>query len=1325
MVVLPSGGVLAGVDSPLDVELVMAEVPSLGGEAAVEWTVVSRYSFLKDVALSIRLPNGVELVEGSLTWKGDLARDVSAAGVIRVKAVRPGNKRIRVEVFARVDEHNSFSDVDQIFFHTDKGKAQRGYVWDVLPHATDTVMDDTGEVVAAPSLMDPQASAPEELYVPEPCPYGPGEAPEPSMEPQPAGLLTVTGKWYYYDRSDVATPIAWVYVELLRGSDNAFLAYSWIYDNDGTYTFPAVTNPGSAGFKVRVKTWFNSTWAIDGDPIRVVNNSGNEYTADTSVRTSSDGTYNMGTTYIGNGSANEPAWWVMMDLIKCFWWPYWYDEGHTKMAGGVTARWYVGSTDGNYCQRGGEIRLTDAAADVESIPMHEFGHAVQWDIYGGWLPTTGCPSPHYIERSSTLNCAWVEGFASWYKSAASGVPNYQWPGGGSVSFETPTWGTTGWDDGDTVEGRVTCAMWDIMDSNADGYDTCQLEWKVIWDVVHGSTHRDNNFPEFWTRWKNMSKPKHHALKALYQSTIDYNTWPTFSGLPDRTMNEDATWYSAIDLWGYASDAESYDSELTFAITGNTNSNCGVSIYASRYLDIVPAANWNGISDVTITCSDGIRSRTDTLRITVNAVADAPTISGLPDKTLAEDGSLNNTIDLWAYTYDPETPDSGLTFTIVGNTNSNCGVSIGSNRYISINPVANWNGYSDVTVRATDPGGLYGQDTFRITVTAVNDPPVISALPDRTMNEDATWSNAIDLWAYASDVETGDSGLTFTITGNTNPSCGVTITSNRYININPVADWNGVSDVTVRVTDPQGAWDEDAFRITVNPVNDPPVLSPLPFVMAYKNQPRDNVINLWNYASDVETPDSGLTFTITANSNPSCGVTIDSNQYIDVNPAANWTGSSMVTVRVTDPSGAWDEKTFEVVVGDYVATIQEARNRPNGSWVILQYRPVTASFSDCFYVQDNPSRAAGIRVSYHTPPAVNKRAWVVGQMNTYYAERVIEAHYVAVHYQDEANPPAPLLMTNATLGGSAPDPYTVAVPTEGKGLYNIGLLARTTGEVKSHLGTGGRFLIGDGSSVVDYALAGGEPWMFVESVPSGWRPPVGTYVSLTGISGASTLSGQPIRKFRPRSDDDIKIRRLKAAYLYSSDDTGAVAFRNLLNGAGAATTTVLASKVTRFDFSTYHVVIIGADTEAAWTDPASVSAVVGANLPVVAVGRGGTKFLDAVTTPDLYIGWLHSAVSTGQTKGIVVGGDIYSYPFSVPYAPGDTVSMYNSPGVYTVMLYDPNHAATDMIGAYSSAGYYPVAGEGRFYMWGFEGTPSVMTGYGKNLFVNLVYRALRP
>jgi subtilisin family serine protease len=96
---------------------------------------------------------------------------------------------------------------------------------------------------------------------------------------------------------------------------------------------------------------------------------------------------------------------------------------------------------------------------------------------------------------------------------------------------------------------------------------------------------------------------------------------------------------------------------------------------------------------------------------------APTISGLPDQFIPQNGSKNNAIDLWAYANDNETSDSGLTFTINNSPNASAGVTLDSNRYVDITPAAAWTGQTDVEIKVADPGGLFSTDTFKVTVIA--------------------------------------------------------------------------------------------------------------------------------------------------------------------------------------------------------------------------------------------------------------------------------------------------------------------------------------------------------------------------------------------------------------------------------------------------------------------------------------------------------------------------------------------------------------------------------------------------------------------------------
>jgi len=116
----------------------------------------------------------------------------------------------------------------------------------------------------------------------------------------------------------------------------------------------------------------------------------------------------------------------------------------------------------------------------------------------------------------------------------------------------------------------------------------------------------------------------------------------------------------------------------------------------------------------------------------------------------------------------------------------------------------------------------------------SEPPVISGLPDLNLNEDDHLDDVIDLHDYASDVETSDAGLTYSITRSTSPDCGVSI-DGHFVDIEPTADWSGSCEVTIRVEDLDGDADEDTFLVKVQTVDDAPafrslVASPNPAVV---------------------------------------------------------------------------------------------------------------------------------------------------------------------------------------------------------------------------------------------------------------------------------------------------------------------------------------------------------------------------------------------------------------------------------------------------------------------------------------------------------------
>jgi len=76
----------------------------------------------------------------------------------------------------------------------------------------------------------------------------------------------------------------------------------------------------------------------------------------------------------------------------------------------------------------------------------------------------------------------------------------------------------------------------------------------------------------------------------------------------------------------------------------------------------------------------------------------------------------------------------------------------------------------------------------------------------------------------------------------------------------------------------------------------------------------NVNDLWAYTADAETPDSELIFTVVGNTNPDyCAVSILSGRFLCIEPAPDWNGVADVTVEVSDGEFT-DTDTFRITVG---------------------------------------------------------------------------------------------------------------------------------------------------------------------------------------------------------------------------------------------------------------------------------------------------------------------------------------------------------------------------------------------------------------------------
>ena len=97
----------------------------------------------------------------------------------------------------------------------------------------------------------------------------------------------------------------------------------------------------------------------------------------------------------------------------------------------------------------------------------------------------------------------------------------------------------------------------------------------------------------------------------------------------------------------------------------------------------------------------------------------PVLENIPDQNfVAGSGFQDNIVDLFTYASDAQDSDAQLSFAIISQSNTNvASCSVDSDRYVDCS-IGSAIGSSDITVRATDTGGLTDTDVFRITTTPI-------------------------------------------------------------------------------------------------------------------------------------------------------------------------------------------------------------------------------------------------------------------------------------------------------------------------------------------------------------------------------------------------------------------------------------------------------------------------------------------------------------------------------------------------------------------------------------------------------------------------------
>jgi hypothetical protein len=284
--------------------------------------------------------------------------------------------------------------------------------------------------------------------------------------------------------------------------------------------------------------------------------------------------------------------------------------------------------------------------------------------------------------------------------------------------------------------------------------------------------------------------------------------PVVSDIPNQTIAEGEN-FTSISLDEYVTDQDDPDSVMVWSHWGETELLVNIT---NRVATItVPNPEWNGAETIWFkACDPGGLCDSDQAIFTVIAVNDTPMVSDIPDQTIAEDEKFTS-ISLDDYVTDPDDPDSVMVWSHWGET----GLLVHITKRVATITVSNpeWSGVDIIWFKACDRGGLCDSNQATFTVTAVNDTPVVSDIPDQTIAEGESFTS-ISLDDYVIDPDDPDSVMVWSYWGEAGLSVHIT---DRVATITvPNPEWDGVETIWFKACDSGGLCDSNQATFTVDP-----------------------------------------------------------------------------------------------------------------------------------------------------------------------------------------------------------------------------------------------------------------------------------------------------------------------------------------------------------------------------------------------------------------------------------------------------------------------------------------------------------------------------
>jgi hypothetical protein len=382
-----------------------------------------------------------------------------------------------------------------------------------------------------------------------------------------------------------------------------------------------------------------------------------------------------------------------------------------------------------------------------------------------------------------------------------------------------------------------------------------------------------------------------------------------------TMDEDGS-PNPFSLTLHASDVDGYGLYWYVSTPAVHGAAYADGTGATQVVHYSPDANYHGTDTFVVTAEDGDGGLDSiTVDVTIGSINDAPLITeGTAVEVIMDEDSSPTAFGLTLHATDAD-PDT-LTWSILTQASHGTASAGGSGGAKSIGylPTATYNGTDSFVVQVSD-GMATDTITVNVVVRSVNYAPVISegASVAVTMSEDGS-PTAFNLTLHASDAD--DTWLSWQIA--TQAAHGTATVSgtgtSKAVFYSPVANYNGADSFIVRVVDGQGGTDSITVNVTVQSVNDAPVITEGTAVSVTSdedNSPAAFALTLHATDADLNT----LTWSILtqASHGTASASGTGGSKSIGYVPTTNYYGLDSFVVRVSDGQGGTDTITVNVTV----------------------------------------------------------------------------------------------------------------------------------------------------------------------------------------------------------------------------------------------------------------------------------------------------------------------------------------------------------------------------------------------------------------------------